>query len=60
MLYFAKEISLKEHCNWSVGQCLQRSNEVSTMLAFESLYPNVQVLTFERKISKFYSKIEEF
>jgi len=37
-----EEISLMQRSNWSVGQCLQTSNEVSTassMLAFESLFP---------------------
>jgi len=27
-----KEIALMERCDWSVGQCLQTSNEVSAML----------------------------
>jgi len=27
----AQEISLMERCDWSVGQCLQISNEASTM-----------------------------
>jgi len=35
MLYFAEEISLTECCDWSVGQCLQTSNEASTMLFTE-------------------------
>jgi len=35
---FAEEISLMERCDWSVGQCLQTSNEASTKLAFESLF----------------------
>ena len=34
-----KKNSLMERCDWSVGQCLQTSNEASTMLAFESLFP---------------------
>jgi len=28
----AEEISLMERCDWSIGECLQTSNEVSTML----------------------------
>jgi len=36
---FAEEILLMELCDWSVGQCLQTSNESSTMLAFGSLFP---------------------
>jgi len=36
---FTEEISLMEHSDWSVGQCLQTSNEASSMLAFESLFP---------------------
>ena len=36
---FSEEILLMERCDWSIGQCLQTSNEVSTMLAFESLFP---------------------
>jgi len=35
------EISLMEHCDWSIGQCLQTSNEVSAMLStngFKSLF----------------------
>jgi len=38
---FAEKISLMERSDWSVGQCLQTSNEASTassMLAFESLF----------------------
>jgi len=35
---FTEEISLMERCDWSVGQCLQTSNEVPSMLAFESLF----------------------
>jgi len=36
------EISPRKHSDWSVGQCLQISNEASTassMLTFESLFP---------------------
>ena len=36
---YTEEISLMEHCDWSIGQCLQTSNEASTMLAFKSLFP---------------------
>jgi len=51
---FAEEISFMEHCDWSAGQCLQTSNEASTMLApFRKFISNVKVLTFERQISKF-------
>jgi len=32
MFCFVKEIALMERCDWSVGQCLQTSNEVSAML----------------------------
>jgi len=32
MFYFVEEISLMEHCDWSVGQCLQTLNEASTIL----------------------------
>jgi len=39
--------------DWSVGQCLQTSNEASTMGGFRTFISNVKVLTFERKISKF-------
>jgi len=49
---FEEEISFMERCYWSVSQCLQTSNEASTMLAFESVISSVKVLTFERKISK--------
>ena len=39
-----------ERSDWSVGQCLQTLNKVSSMLAFESI-SNVKVPTFEKKIS---------
>jgi len=38
LLNFAEKMSLMDRCDWSVGQCLQTSNEASTMLAFESLF----------------------
>ena len=50
-----KKNSLMEHCDWSVGQCLQISNEASTMLftyGFRKFICNVKVLTFKRRISK--------
>ena len=37
--HFTEEISLMERCDWPVSQYLQTSNEASTMLAFESLFP---------------------
>jgi len=36
---FAEKVSFMECSDWSVGQCLQTSNEASSMLAFESLFP---------------------
>jgi len=42
MFYFVKfrrRNFIYERCDWSVGQCLQTSNEASTMLAFKSLFP---------------------
>ena len=39
MFYFAEEISLMEHSDWSVSQCLQTSKEASSMLAFGSFFP---------------------
>jgi len=52
---FVEEISLMEHCDWSIGQCSQTSNEVSTMLfmyGFRKFISNVNVFFFERKILK--------
>ena len=43
---FAEEISLIEHYDWSVGQCLQTSNEVLTTLAFQSLFPMWKISKF--------------
>jgi len=45
-----------ERSDWSIGQCLQTSNEASAMLltnGIQKFISNVNVLTFERKISKF-------
>jgi len=53
MFYFAEEISLMKHCDWSVGQCLQTLNEALTMLftyGFQKFITSVKVLTFKRKI----------
>jgi len=44
-----------EHCDWSITQGLQTSNEVSMMLfryGFQKFISNVKVLTFKIKISK--------
>ena len=38
MQNFTEEISLMERFDWSVGQCLQTSNEASSMLAFETFF----------------------
>jgi len=44
-----------KHCDWSVGQCLQTSNEASAMLftyGFRKFISSVKVLTFKRKFLK--------
>jgi len=57
MVCFVKEI-------WSVSQCLQTLDEASVMLftyGFRKFIHNVNVLTFERKIStKFPQFFNEF
>jgi len=55
MFYFVKEISLTECCDWSVGECLHTSNEVSVILftsGFRKFISNVNVLIIKRKILK--------
>ena len=55
---FAEEILLMERFDWSVGHCLQTSNEAKRQLrrpysigvGFRKLFPVWKVLTFERKI----------
>jgi len=45
-----------EQCDWSIGQCLQTSNEASAMMftyGFRKFISNVNVLTFRRKFLKF-------
>jgi len=45
-----------ECSDWSIGQYLQTSNEASAMLftyGFQKFISDVDVPTFERKISKF-------
>ena len=58
---FAEEISLTlmECCDWSIGQCLQTSNEASTTLAFESLFPMWKCLLSKEKnfFLKYYFEI---
>ena len=57
MRNFAEEISLMERSDWSLGQCLQTSNEVSTassMLTFESLFPMWKCLLSREKFPNFY------
>ena len=55
MFYFVEEISLMDCGDWSVGQCLQTLKRRRTMFFYiwlSKVYFNVNVLTFERKISK--------
>ena len=55
-LLFCEILQKKITYDWSVGQCLQTSNEASTMLftyGFRKCISNVLELTFKRKISKF-------
>ena len=50
-----------ERCDWSVDQCLQTSDEALIMLftyGLRKFISNVNVLTFERKISKVLFQIE--
>jgi len=54
---FAEEISFMERSDWSVGQCLQTSNE-ALMLAFESLFPVWKCLLSKEKFENFYFKVE--
>jgi len=50
------EISLMECSDWSVGQCLQTSNETSSMLAFESIFPMLNAYFRKRNFEIFILK----
>jgi len=63
MFYVVREIFLLESCDWSFGQYLQTSNEALAMsftYSFQKFISSVNVLTFERKILKFYFKKYNF
>ena len=55
---FAEEILIMQRCDWSVSQCLHTSNEASTMLAFESLFPMWKCLLLKEKFRNLYFEIE--
>jgi len=55
---FTEEISLMERSDWSVGQCLQTSNEASSMLAFKSLFPMWKCSLSKEKLRNFYFETE--
>jgi len=53
---FVPEISLMGRSDWSVGQCLQTSNEALAMLFtydFQKFISSANVLAFKREIFKF-------
>ena len=60
MVYFAKfrGRNFAYGALWLVGQCLQTSNEESSMLAFESLFPVWKCLLLKEKFQNFYFEIE--
>jgi len=60
-IFCGKKIPLIECCGWSISQCLQTSNEALAMLftyGFQKFISNVNVFIFEKKLQKFYFKIE--